>query len=243
MSVKLIEEFLLMKQNDVLEFFHTNYKSSFFIGSNELKSVYIPPQRNDGVLLSVHADTVWLDSKIKLKQYDNLILSDNVERGVNKKSGNVYCNGIGIGADDRAGCAMAHILAQRTGHAVLITGQEETGCLSSCQIMSTQQGCDLINKHQFVVGLDRKGQKDLVFYSNYTEKFEKYCIKETDYECSYGNGSDITVLCQNICGVNVSVGYRNEHSVNECLNLLWWNKTLKTLTKWLEQKGIPKHEL
>ena len=70
--------------------------------------VYIPGKREDRVLLVAHADTVW-DEKYVEGLDGKPVFEDGIYR-----SDNPDC---GIGADDRAGCAMLWALKD-SGHSL-----------------------------------------------------------------------------------------------------------------------------
>ena len=79
--------------------------------------VYVPGTRKDRVLLVAHADTVWH------KEYGN-----PQDAKVTYENG-VYAStdpNCGIGADDRAGCAMLWALRD-CGHSLLVVDGEEKG--------------------------------------------------------------------------------------------------------------------
>ena len=79
--------------------------------------LYVPGTREDRVVLSAHADTVW-DSAYGNSREAVLRYEDGIYA-----SGNEAC---GIGADDRAGCAMIWALRD-SGHSLLILDGEEKG--------------------------------------------------------------------------------------------------------------------
>ena len=43
-----------------------------------------------------------------------------------------------------------------------------------------------------------------------------------------------------ICGVNLSVGYYNEHTENEYLSIPEWLETLEITEKWLSEDKLSK---
>lgn len=65
--------------------------------------VYVPGKREDRVVLIAHADTVYNSGQ-------EIIFEEGIYR-----SGTPYC---GIGADDRAGCAILYLLKD-FGHSLL----------------------------------------------------------------------------------------------------------------------------
>lgn len=237
-----IVKWLTTPEQEILNVFSRLY-NAYSYGQGDYRSVYIPGKRKDPVLLVAHADTVWQDSpNIKIAYKNGMFFSDERTRGLTKKENNPYVGGFGIGADDRAGIAMLWLLKD-LGHSLLITNCEENGCLSSIYRMSSSREAELIQNHNFIVQLDRKGKNDLVFYNVGTEEFVRYCEESTGYKFAEGSSTDIKVLCEKIPGVNISVGYQNEHTCNEVLNLRWWLSTYNTLLGWLSSNNIPKFNL
>jgi hypothetical protein len=104
---------------------------------------------------------------------------------------------------------------------------------------------DEINlNHQFVVQLDRKNDKDFKCYSVGSDQFRAYIRQRTGYsEPDYTSSSDIVTICLYICGVNLSIGYRNEHSDHEHLIVAEWANTLSICRQWLSESKLPRFSL
>ena len=104
--------------------------------------VYIPGTRQDRVLLVAHADTVW-DVAYGNPQQSSLVIEDGVFH-----SGNSQC---GIGADDRAGCAMVWALKD-SGHSLLIVDGEEKGKKGAKFLRDKHPKLyKELNRHQFIM--------------------------------------------------------------------------------------------
>jgi hypothetical protein len=194
--------------------------------------VFIKGARANRILMVAHADTVWdrhyIGNKAPAQQ---LVLHKGI---IQNKHG-------GLGADDRAGCAIIWLLRE-LGHSILITHGEEDGRLGSNWLMSKNPDiADEINKsHQFVVQLDRMNGTDFKCYSVGTDNFRKYVSQTTGYtEPDRLSYTDIVTLCRDICGVNLSVGYKHEHTEVECLAVDEWQNTLDICRKWLAECGLP----
>ena len=91
--------------------------------------LYIPGSRSDRVLLVAHADTYW-DARWPqnigmILPAKEVIWRDHLDESIDF----VNKNG-GLGADDRAGCAMLYLL-RKTGHSILVTNGEEHGTVGS----------------------------------------------------------------------------------------------------------------
>ncbi|MBD2121123.1 hypothetical protein [Trichocoleus sp. FACHB-262] len=212
-------------------------KEIVFRGEQPERFLYIRGQRKDKVLLVAHADTVW-DNSIEIPENakHELIFSN----GVFQSSSSVY----GIGADDRAGCAILWLLKD-LGHSLLITDGEEAGGLGSSWLMSDPKNSDIADEintqHQFMIQLDRRHGSDFKCYSVGTDEFRNYVQRTTGYtEPDRFAYTDIVTLCREITGVNLSVGYRNEHSHKENLFVDEWLNTLNICRKWLSGEDLPR---
>ncbi len=235
-----VSKWLKMPQNEVLDKFQ-GLTGSFTDGKGQERFVYVPGTRKDRVLLVAHSDTVWSTLPIKLSYADGILFSGNRNQTVKyKRKDYTYTkNGIGIGADDRAGCAIVWKLRD-LGHSLLITSGEESGCIAAKFIMSSDWWRKELANHQFAVEFDRRGKNDIVFYDVGTNKFVEYVKKETGYTPQSGSVTDISHLCRDICGVNMSVGYYSEHTSDERLVVDQWINTYKVARKWLSSKDIEK---
>ena len=130
---------------------------------------------------------------------------------------NVIWSPEGLGADDRAGVyAVWQIL--RSGarpHIIFTTDEESVGFGATALI---QDFIEPFAPMKYIIQLDRRGANDCVFYDCITKGFEKY-INSFGFTTAWGTFSDISIICPgwDIAGVNLSVGYVNEHSISECL--------------------------
>ena len=186
--------------------------------------VYVPGQRSDRVVLVAHADTVFS------KDGQHKVVFEN----------GIYSSGeydVGIGADDRAGCAMLYLLKD-SGHSLLITNGEESGCLGSWSIRKNHEKIyDELNSHMYFLELDRRNSFDFKTYNiPVSEEFKDFIATETGFkEADTQSSTDITILCNKICGVNLSIGYRYEHSISEILVYDDWKHTLDVVTEMLKK--------
>jgi putative aminopeptidase FrvX len=164
------------------------------------------------VLLSAHMDTV---------------------RGVLKDRKLIENNGVitsdqgALGADDRAGIAIIltvlrnlHKLSFNGTVKVAFSREEEIGCKGAEKIdPAFYQGTDL------AIVVDRKGNRDIVagcgmaFCSDSVGLFMEDVAKMTDmgdWKCVEGGISDAMVFAQEgINSINLSAGYKNEHTDKE----------------------------
>jgi hypothetical protein len=239
--LKKFLEFPLENSELIFQYFlSTPDKEIVFRGERPERFLYIRGQRKDKVLLVAHADTVW-DNYAEISEHakHELIFSN----GIFQSSGSIY----GIGADDRAGCAILWLLKD-LGHSLLITDGEEAGGLGSNWLMSDPKNLDIADEintqHQFMIQLDRRHGSDFKCYSVGTDKFRDYVQCMTGYiEPDRYSYTDIVTLCREITGVNLSVGYRNEHSYKESLVLDEWLNTLNICRRWLSEENLPRFPL
>lgn len=228
-DVKTLREFLsypLYQTQEVFDRFKT-LSNTHHVYKNEdeqflvrPESSYFPPR----VLLVAHADTVWLKSRkkpvLKLKKGIFYNADENPETG--------------IGADDRAGCAILWAL-HKMGHSLLITSGEEKGMLGSHYALS-QDLTHWINQHAFVLQFDRQGARDFKCYDVGSNAFRDYVQLQTGYtEPNRFSFTDICTLCTEVCGANLSVGYYHEHSKQEYINVREWLHTLNVVRVWLSE--------
>jgi hypothetical protein len=241
---ELVVTFMKMKEMDILRKFAALSPNSMFVETKPqcYSFCFVPGTRPDRALLVAHVDTVWNDSKhispCRLPD-SSLLVSENRYRGLTKKDQTPIIGGFGIGADDRAGVAILWEL-RNLGHSLLLVNGEESGCLGSSYLMAKKKRARLMQQHQFAVEFDRKGKNDLVFYQVGSLDFVRYCERSTGYKMAEGSFTDICLICQEICGVNISVGYKNEHTSNELLSLNKWNNTLEVSRQWLSQPSLPR---
>lgn len=211
---------------------------AIYRGEGLERFLYVRGSRSNKVLLVAHADTFW-DHEYgydpspthKIKIEDGNITAVNQE--------------FGLGADDRAGCAMLWLLRDM-GHSLLVTNGEEKGQLGSSWLMDHNKDiADEINHdHQFVIQLDRRNSKDFKCYDVGTDEFRSYVAEKTGYtEPDRRATTDIVTLCREIAGVNLSVGYHNEHGNQEYLNISEWENTLNVVKEWLPEPILERFAL
>lgn len=192
--------------------------------------VYIPGTREDRVLLVAHADTVWDTFYCKEKHEQTLVENNGVFSGVNPTCG--------IGADDRAGCAILYCLKD-SGHSLLIVDGEEGRQIGSNYIKNAYPEIfNELNQHSYVIQFDRRETDNYKVYNlPVSRKFIEFIEKSTGYKDAGKIAStDIVALCRDICGVNLSIGYYNEHTPDEKLVFDEWYKTLNLTEKILSKQ-------
>lgn len=220
--------------------FGTGRERALFIGGNR-------PAESGCCLLVAHADTVW-DVTWQDRGYGGVPAIDG-SSGFIEKNGVIRSGipGQGIGADDRAGLAMLWLL-RNSGHSLLVTDLEEHGRLGSHALRDHHpDALAAINRdHAFAIQLDRRGGGDFKCYGVGTDAFRNHVTESTGYtEPDRRSFADICTLCDPadgvpaMCGVNLSVGYHDEHTEGEHLVIAEWLHTLGLLRHWLAQPAIP----
>ncbi|MCE2711749.1 MAG: M28 family metallopeptidase [Cryomorphaceae bacterium] len=198
--------------------------------------LFIEGKRNDKVVLVAHADTVWDEAYTGKKTNQQVNLKNGIFTGTNKS--------VGIGADDRAGCAMLYLL-KNSGHSILITDGEEYGRGGSTYLMNHHPDiASKLNAHKFMIQLDRRNAHDFKCYTVGSNAFRKYIQQQTGYtEPDQSSYTDIVTLCKDICGVNFSVGYYYEHFSKEHLVLKEWMHTYNMVKELIGQAEIQRFPL
>lgn len=144
----------------------------------------------------------------------------------------------GLGADDRAGVfAIIKILQDGYRPSVILTTDEERGGIGASKL--SDKKCPIPNL-KYMIELDRRGQDDCVFYDCFNEDFIDY-VEQFGFKEQWGSFSDISFLMDawQICGVNLSVGYFDEHSVSETLHLKYLFNTIEKVKVMLKENNIP----
>lgn len=166
---------------------------------------YVLAIGNIPVMLVAHVDTVFPSPPVHVYRNAtnmNLLFGDN-----------------GLGADDRAGVwAIMKILQHGLRPTVFFVTDEEIGALGTEKFIKNHRSP--VTKLNYIIELDRRGTNDCVFYDCHNKKFTNY-IQKFGWATAKGIFSDISVLCPawGIAGVNLSVGYRNEHTPYETLDI------------------------
>lgn len=147
---------------------------------------------------------------------------------------NVLWSPQGLGADDRAGVfAIIQILKQGFRPHIIFTTDEEKGCLGAEALAKSD--CPF-KELKYIIELDRRGTNDCVFYDCDNKEFVDF-VENYGFIEQWGSFSDISELCPlwQIAGVNLSVGYNNEHSEIETLHVSALNATIEKVKKMLSE--------
>jgi hypothetical protein len=226
-----LKEFLsypLNSAEEIMERFASLPNAEWRKGSGEQQQfVFVSGTRKDAATLVAHADTVFDYAEHTFAEEDGIIKSTT--------------SGCGLGADDRAGCAILWLLKD-SGHNLLITDGEEHGQIGAKWLVNSNTDiAEISHNSSFMVQFDRRNGSDYKFYDiPVSKEFENYIRQETGYaNAGRSSFTDIVTLCKNAdscCGVNLSVGYYDEHSSYETLNIEEWNNTLEIAKRMLKKQ-------
>lgn len=213
---EVFQRLCMMTQPSILSMMKSFLKSKYT--RIETSPTYVIAFGDIPVTLIAHADTVFVNPPENF-YYDE-------EQGV-------MWSPEGMGADDRAGIyAIIKIINSGLRPHIVITTDEELGCLGASKLIGYHSSFPVSTK--FLVQLDRHGSKDSVYYQCDNPEFENF-INTFGFSTNYGTLSDISILgpAWGIAGVNLSVGYYNEHSFSEYLCLKELESTIVKVTSIL----------
>lgn len=172
------------------------------------------------------------------------------------KDGQTVSSPQGIGGDDRCGVYAILNLVKKYHCSVVFCEQEEHGCIGAEKFVKfvhdklkeitdfedvkmTPEQKAFINSLdvQYMIELDRKGNKDAVFYECDNPEFEEFITKEGDWETDWGSFSDICTIAPElgVAAVNLSCGYYNAHTLLEYVNLAELENTIVKVGKILDR--------
>ena len=178
------------------------------------------------VALVAHMDIVFKDYSLVNKEvyYD--------------KEKNVMWSPEGAGFDDRAGLyAITRIIRDGFKPHVILLKDEEVGGVGASAFIEYQNP---LKDVRFLIELDRNGADDCVFYDCDNPDFVTY-IENFGFIEDWGSFSDISVICPDwkIAGVNLSIGYKNEHTTSETLHVSHMLNTIRKVEKILSEEDWP----
>lgn len=199
-ELRSIEQFFQLKQASLLKALRQYLKNKYdkVISTND----YIIAVGDIPVGLTAHMDTVF-------KHPPQDIFYDRVK--------NVMWSPEGLGADDRAGVySIIQIVKAGFRPTIILTTDEELGCIGAEKLIKDIP--DAPTQLKYIIELDRRGSNDCVFYSCNNPDFDEY-VESFGFVTNFGSFSDISVICPQwgVAGVNLSIGYYDEHSVSETL--------------------------
>lgn len=213
---KLFTDLAKMSQEDLkanlVKFLKKHYKTVVEAPS------YIYAIGDIDIAVAAHLDTIF--------DFEPEVYCD-MEKGV-------FWSPHGLGADDRAGVfAIVKLIHwyKKKPH-VIFTLDEEVGGLGAQHLAAIPNPFPNL---KYIIQLDRRGERDCVFYNCGNEDFIKY-VESFGFMTTQGSFSDISFICPkwDVAGVNLSIGYLNEHTKIEFLVYKWMWATIQKVIKMLE---------
>lgn len=181
---------------------------------------YIYAEGTIPIALCAHMDTVFKNPATEV-YYD--------------RQKNVIFSPMGLGADDRAGVyAILQIIKRGYRPHIIFTTDEEVGAQGALELSKIECPFKELN---YIIQLDRRGSNDCVFYDCDNRDFVDY-VEPFGFVEAFGSFTDISMICPawEVAGVNLSVGYRDEHSVSEVLFVGHLLATIEKTIDMLEDK-------
>lgn len=218
---KVFEQFVKMSQPNLKKVM-TRWLREKYSKVVETKE-YIYAIGDIPIALAAHMDTVFT-RPVELLLYDT------------KK--NIMTSPDGLGADDRAGIfAIYKLIQQGLRPHVILSTDEEIGCIGATALSKLE--CPFENL-KYIIQLDRRGTNDCVFYDCDNPDFVQY-VEQFGFTEAIGSFTDITEYCPawGVAGVNLSVGYMNEHSASEILYVNALYSTIDKVANMLSEEDIP----
>lgn len=208
----------------------SNFINSLYDNVVETKA-YIYAEGDIPIALVAHMDTVF---EKQYRAYNKSILYDK-EKGIMW-----YPRGAGF--DDKAGIfAIFKILLDGYRPHVIFTTDEEIGGIGAIELIEKEE-ISPFSDLKYIIELDRQGKNDCVFYDCENIEFTKY-VESFGFIESFGSFSDIDIICSEwgIAGVNLSIGYEDEHTQSEVLYVNAMYKTINKVEMMLEDADNAKH--
>lgn len=217
---KLID-LLIQSQDELLKSQKINlikhYGANNVIGTED----YILAIGDIPIMLVAHLDTVYYELPTK----EEIIITEYI-----------ISSPFGIGGDDRCGIYMINEIIERGYRPyVLFTTDEEIGCLGTKTFIKDRHD-SYMNNLKYIIELDRRGIDDAVFYDCPNQKFIDYITSNYHWRYNEGTYSDISHICPHfdIAGVNLSVGYFEQHKTKEYIDFNVTNRNIEIVIKMLE---------
>lgn len=220
---KILENICSMKEKELYKFVKTFLMSLPFNSFNEGKNYFIAWGSLD-VALVAHLDTVF-DFPPHELFYDR-------DKDI------ILTLGQGAGFDDRAGVyAILKILTEwkDVPPTIIFTlGEEEYG-IGAREVAASDNLRNEAKRLKYMIELDRQGKDDCVFYQCISKDFQNY-VSSFGFKEQPGSYSDIYFLMDEwqTCGVNLSIGYYDEHTDYEYLRPSQMEVTIIRVLKMLK---------
>lgn len=220
---KLMKKLVSFNQEETREFV-AGFLDNFYQEVIETDD-YILAEGNIPIALVAHLDTVFDDDGNErnfIFQYFN---------------GNLY-HPDGAGFDDKAGIfSIFKILESGYLPNVIFTTNEEIGSLGAKKLIEDFPECPFSDL-RYLIQLDRENEYDCVFYLCENKEFISY-VESFGFVEAFGTSTDIRHICPvwDIAGVNLSIGYNDQHTENETLDIIIMFNTISKVKEMLEESS------
>lgn len=182
---------------------------------NELKSYVVTKLKKHYEKLWVHKDFVYAEGAVPICLVAHLDTVHKELPTVFVEEADKLSSPQGIGGDDRCGVYAILQIIKKHNCSVLFCCDEEIGGLGALTFAHSS----LVKQAdwKYMIELDRKGKTDAVFYDCDNPDFTKFITKFGPWVEQYGSFTDICEVAPEAgcAAVNFSVGYYNQHTVNE----------------------------
>lgn len=219
----LMKKLISLNQEETKDFV-TGFLDKFYQEVIETDD-YILAEGNIPIALVAHLDTVFDD--------------DRNERNyiIHYFNGKMY-HPDGAGFDDKAGIfSIFKILESGFLPNVIFTTNEEIGSLGAKKLIEDFPKCPF-GDLRYLIQLDRENDYDCVFYSCENKEFISY-IESFGFVEAFGTSTDIRHICPvwDIAGVNLSIGYKDQHTENETLDINIMFNTISKVKEMLDNSS------
>ena len=141
----------------------------------------------------------------------------------------------GAGFDDRAGIfAIFKIIEEGYLPHVIFTTDEEIGSWGALRLVGDYEAHPF-DDLKYLIELDRANEYDCVFYDCENEEFMSY-VESFGFVRAMGSSSDVRHISNgwDIAGVNLSIGYKFQHSEDEILDSVAMFDTISKVKNMLD---------
>lgn len=222
MELNFMDFFYLSKKER--KKYMAKYLCAYYSKSDRIiKQDYMIAKGDLPVCLVAHVDTVF--PKADRKGINKIYYDDVL---------NVAFSPEGLGADDKAGLfGIIQILNLGLKPSIILLDGEEKGGAGAYQLITDYPDCPVDVK--YFIELDRRGQNDCVFYDCDNIRFTQY-VEGFGFKTKKGIFSDIDILCPfyGIAGVNLSIGYQDEHTLHETFHYNWFEEVINKVCIMLD---------
>ena len=219
MNIKLMKKLCSMDKKKLYSTLLRYLKTKGYT-SIRANNMYMIAEGNLPICLLAHMDTVFSEPP-KEFYYD--------------QEQTVLWSPDGLGTDDRAGIYIILGLIEK-GYkpSIIFTDLEEKGGIGADALIKKYPKCPL-PACKALIQLDRQGHDDAVYYDCDNLEFEEL-ITSYGFQTQWGTFTDISIIAPKwkVAAVNLSVGYVEEHSFRERINMTHCVETMDKVEKMLK---------